>query len=293
MPFAFVNGTQLHYEMSGTGDPIIFIHPPLLTAEGFLYQRKQLSDHFQVLTFDSRGHGASHASERPPTIELMAEDIMKLMDELGIEKAYLCGYSTGAMVLFEALLTYPDRFLGGIVVSGMSEMTDIYNKSRAWLACRMAGSELFMKLLQKSVTYGNADNSETYQQLYDRSQSDAADDVCTYFKESLAYSCTHRLHNIQHPILLIYGQKDRTFARYSNVLHDKLPNSSLYYIKDAKHQIPTKNASRMNDLIRLWVQSLAERHTERRLLDLEIARKLNPAMYGESEEVSQPQDELR
>lgn len=281
MPFAHVNGTKLNYEITGTGTPIVFFHPPLLTSQNFAYQREQLSDRFQIITFDFRGHGASKSSERPFSYALIVEDLRHLLDYLGIEKVFLCGYSTGGAIVLEALLTYPKRFIGGIVVSGMSEMTDSYNKSRLWLATRMASSGLLMKLLKIAITFGNADNENTYHNLYESSLSDAANDVKSYYEQSLTYTCTRRLRSIQHPILLIYGQKDHPFHRYANLLHGELPHSSLYFIKDAKHQIPTKNSSRMNDLIRLWVESLEDVQTERVLLDLAIAKKLNPDMYGE------------
>ncbi|MCY9660889.1 alpha/beta hydrolase [Paenibacillus chondroitinus] len=287
MPFAHLKGTILNYEISGTGIPIVFIHPPLLTSEAFFYQKKQLSHHFQVITFDIRGHGSSQASERPLSMELMAHDVRMLLDEIGIEKAYLCGYSTGGMVLLEALLAYPERFLGGIVVSGMSELTDVYNKIRVWMACNMTGPVMLMDLLKKAITNGNADNHETYRQLYESAKKDTSNDVCMYFKQTLAYSCTHRLRNIKHPILLMFGRKDRSFHRYAHLLHQGLPHSSLYFLKDAKHQIPIKNAAKMNDLIRLWVESLEDQHTERGLLDLAIARKMNPAMYGEDTRASE------
>lgn len=287
MPLAHVNGTQLNVEITGTGTPIVFIHPPLLTLQTFAYQREQLSDHYQVITFDIRGHGASKSSERAFSYALIVEDIRQMLDYLGIEKAFLCGYSTGSSVLLEALLTYPKRFLGGIVVSGMSELTDPYNKSRVWLAAQMAGSGLFMNLLKKAITFGNADNAATYQELYQSSVSDDAKNVKPYYEQALTYTCTRRLRGIQHPILLIYGQKDRTFHRYANILHEELPHSSLYFIKDAKHQIPIKNPSKMNDLIRLWVESLEDNQTQRLLLDLAIAKKLNPVMYGQDVQVSQ------
>ncbi|WP_261304661.1 alpha/beta fold hydrolase [Paenibacillus andongensis] len=281
MPLALVNGTQLYYEITGTGTPIVFIHPPLLTSQTFAYQRERLSDHFQVITFDIRGHGASKSSARTFSYALIVEDIRQLLDYLGIEKVFLCGYSTGGTLVLEALLTYPKRFLGGIVVSGMSELTDPYNKGRVWLAVQMAGSGLFMNLLKKSIAIGNADNAATYHELYQSSVSDDAKIVKPYFEQSLTYNCTRRLRGIHHPILLIYGQKDRAFKRYANILHEELPHSSLYFIKDAKHQIPLKNPSKMNDLIRLWADSLDDHQTQRILLDLAIAKKLNPALYGE------------
>ncbi|WP_246362783.1 alpha/beta fold hydrolase [Paenibacillus alba] len=291
MPFAYVNGTILHYEMTGTGTPIVFIHPPLLTSQAFAYQKDQLSEHFQVITFDIRGHGASQSSERTLDYALITEDIRQLMDYLEIEKAFLCGYSTGGSVLLEALLSYPERFLGGIVVSGMSELTDSYNRSRAWLASRMAGSELLLKLLKKAVIYGNADNEATYRHLYESALSDASDNVQSFFEQSLTYSCTKRLHRIQHPILLIYGQKDVIFHRYATLLHKELPHSSLYFLKEAKHHIPFKQAPKMNDLIHLWIDSLEDEQTERAQLDLSIAKKLNPAMYGQETKEDQPRAE--
>lgn len=287
MPLAHVNGTNLNYEITGTGTPIVFIHPPLLTLQTFAYQREQLSDHFQVITFDIRGHGASKSSERAFSYALVVEDIRQLLDYLGIDKVFLCGYSTGGALVLEAMLTYPKCFLGGIVVSGMSELTDLYNKSRVWLAARMAGSGLFMNLLKKAITFGNADNASTYHELYQSSVSDDAKSVKPYYEQALTYTCSRRLRGIEHPILLIYGQKDRTFHRYANILHEELPHSSLYFIKDAKHQIPIKNPSKMNDLIRLWVDSLEDIQTQRIQLDLAIAKKLNPDIYGEDIKESQ------
>ncbi|MBD0383422.1 alpha/beta fold hydrolase [Paenibacillus sedimenti] len=284
MPFAYVNGTTLNYDITGKGTPIVFLHPPLLTSQNFNYQREQLSDEFQIITFDFRGHGASKPSERPISYSLIVEDIRQLLDFLGIEKAFLCGYSTGGSIVLEALLMYPKRFLGGIVVSGMSELRDSYNKTRTWMGSLMASSSLFNMLLKRSVAFGNSDNGETYHRLLESSIPDHEDNLRQYYDCALNYNCTNRLSSIQHPMLLIYGQKDRSFVQYANLLHQNLPHSSLYFVKDAKHQIPTKNPGKMNDLIRLWILSLQDQQTERIMLDLEIARKLNPAMYDQDEQ---------
>ncbi|TXK84318.1 alpha/beta fold hydrolase [Paenibacillus sp. N3.4] len=281
MPIAYVNGTALHYEISGTGTPIVFIHPPLLTLQTFHYQKEQLSGRFQVITFDVDGHGQSEPSKRELSYQGIVEDLKQLLDFLELEKVFVCGYSTGGSLVLEALLTYPERFYGGIVVSGMSELTDAYNTSRIWMAARMAGSGLFMNVLRNAITLGNADRDETYHRLYESSLGNTASRVQAYFNQSISYSCTSRLSGIQLPILLIYGQKDRGFHRYAQILHKKLPHSSLYFIKDAKHQIPFKNAQKMNDLIQLWVESLDTDQTLRGELDLAIARKLNPLRYGE------------
>ncbi|OCT16574.1 hypothetical protein A8709_07800 [Paenibacillus pectinilyticus] len=289
MPKANVNGTTLHYELTGpdTGIPIVFIHPPLLTLEAFTYQKEQLGQYFRVITFDIRGHGASACSERKLTYSLIADDIIHLLDHLAVGQAFVCGYSTGGSVALEAMLAYPSRLTGGIIVSGMSELTDTYNRCRVWLAIRMAKTRRFMKFLINAITYGNADKATTYHVLKEHSLSDEAGNVRTYFEQSLHYSCTSRLSLIKQPTLLIYGLDDPVFHQYAHILHTQLPQSSLYFIKDAKHPVPLQSAPRMNDLIHLWVDSLKEgqQNPKRRGdLDLAIAQRLNPHLYGKYQE---------
>ncbi|OAS18396.1 alpha/beta fold hydrolase [Paenibacillus oryzisoli] len=283
MPWANVNGTSLHYEMTGPerGIPIVFIHPPLLTLEAFRYQKEQLGDHFRVITFDIRGHGGSASSKQPLGYQLISQDIIGLLDFLGIEEAFLCGYSTGGTVALEALLTDSHRFVGGVIVSGMSELTDTYNRIRIWLAVQLANPNRIMNFLIKAITYGNADTKTTYQELKEHAKQDMAENVKSYFEQSLRYSCTSSLPKIKQPVLLIYGEKDVVFHSYAQILHKGLPNSSLFFIRDAKHPVPIQSAARMNDIIHLWVDSLQEKEQDERWkLDLTIAQKLHPERYG-------------
>jgi hypothetical protein len=56
-------------------------------------------------------------------------------------------------------------------------------------------------------------------------------------------------------MLLLYGEKDTGFFKYAKILKDQLPDSTLYFIKNAKHQLPTKWAGSMNMQIRQWIES--------------------------------------
>lgn len=123
MSHSFINGYQMQYTDCGKGTAIIFIHPPVLTSRNFQYQMP-LSGDFRIITFDIRGHGQSEPSKKEITYPLIARDICQLMDHLKIEKAFLCGYSTGGAVVLDFLLTCPERALGGIVIGGMSEVSD-------------------------------------------------------------------------------------------------------------------------------------------------------------------------
>src|SRR5690606_8514727 len=109
MPMAEINGTRLHYHATGKAVPLALIPPPLLSRGIFRYQTEALSGSFTVITFDVRGRGGSAPSAAPVTHPVIAEDVRQLLDHLGIERAFIGGYSTGAQVALEALLAYPDR----------------------------------------------------------------------------------------------------------------------------------------------------------------------------------------
>lgn len=249
MPQIYINGYSMYYADCGRGTPIVFIHPPVLTSLNFLYQMNKLSANFRTVAFDIRGHGNSAPSMEEITYPLIVEDIRQLMDQLKIEKAFLCGYSTGGSIVLDFLLTCPERALGGIVISGMSEVNDKKLKNRiergrflsqigavGAIALSLAWSQAkpklsLMRLLFNDTKKANAKNAEQYYQY------------------SMHYNCTVQLGEIQQPILLVYGEKDTAFHPYAKLLQERLPTSELVFVQNTKHQIPTKAAGKMNELI--------------------------------------------
>lgn len=252
MAFANINGVKMYYQVQGEGVPILFVHPPLLTSDNFNYQKTQLSDQFKVITFDMRGHGRSEASSQLLTYPLIVEDMKQLLDHLNIKKCYVCGYSTGGSIALEAQMTYADHFIGGILVSAMSEMSDWYNRTR--LAAAIGITKLRAKgLISRAITRGNADQKQTYKNLYKHAMEGNVENMHQYYAYSLKYNCTEQLKYVHQPQLLIYGEKDRSFQRYRKILEKQLSDYTLHIVPKAKHQIPTKNAEEMNDIIRLWL----------------------------------------
>ncbi|MEF3307060.1 alpha/beta fold hydrolase [Paenibacillus sp. GYB003] len=255
MPIAAINGAHIHYEVHGKGTPIVFIHPPLLTSANFRYQQVQLAGEFTVVTFDIRGHGRSGASDAPLTYALIAEDMKRLLDDLGIPKAFVCGYSTGGSIALEAMLNYPDRFVGGILVSAMSEVSDLVLKSRIRLASYLSKTKPMTRLLMWAIAWGNADSGLTFRNLLKDAVRGNMANIHQYYKYSLNYNCTGRLRELKAPVLLLCGGKDRGFKRYRRKLEKMLPNCETVEL-DEKHQIPTKAALAMNESIRRWIRSV-------------------------------------
>lgn len=253
MPKTHINGYNMHYIDQGEGTAIIFIHPPILTSLNFKYQIEKLSKKYRTIAFDIRGHGQSESSKKKVTYPLIVEDIRLLMDRLGIEKALLCGYSTGGSVVLEFLLTYPERALGGIVIGGMSEASDWKLRSKISLG-RILTKIGAIRTVALPVAWGQANTKlSLVRLLFNDAKKGYAKNVEQYYQYSLEYNCTAQLGNINHPVLLVYGEKDKGFHPYAKLLKDRLPKSELFFIRKTKHQIPTKAAAKLNELIEQFI----------------------------------------
>jgi pimeloyl-ACP methyl ester carboxylesterase len=117
------NGVRIHYTIEGKGEPVILIHgfavnPDLnFRREGIT---KALSNKYQVISLDLRGHGLSGKPHDPKQYGLeMGEDVIRLMDHLKIRKAHVAGYSLGGFITLKLATTHPDRLItAGILGSG-------------------------------------------------------------------------------------------------------------------------------------------------------------------------------
>ncbi|MFM1653711.1 alpha/beta fold hydrolase [Brevibacillus sp. B_LB10_24] len=252
MAVATINGATMYYETSGAGVPIVFIHPPVITSENFYYQKRDLSQDFQVICFDIRGHGNSGYSEEPLTYPLIARDMKGLLDTLGISQAYLCGYSTGGSIALEFMLTYPERALGGILLSGMSEASDLRLKQLITLGKSLAQAGA-LRLLAYTIAHSNSDSASLFRRMYAAALKGNAENIAQYYDYSRIYRCTDQLHQIEKPLLAIYGDQDKSFESYSRMIHQKVNGSELALVHGVKHQLPAKAASEVNELIREFI----------------------------------------
>ena len=252
MPKLEVEGCSLYYIVKGEGTPIIFIHPPTLTCENFEYQIEELSRNFKVIAFDVRGHGNSQSSSQPITYSLIAKDMKSLLDYLEIKKSFVCGYSTGSSVALEFLLTYSENSLGGILIGGMSEVRQGYLKNKISLGVQLAKARA-ISFLAFAISWGNSNTKKIFKKMFREARKGNAKNIEQYYRYSLQYNCTNQLKDIHLPMLLVYGENDKTFYSHANLLHEELPCNELRFITGAKHQIPTKAATELNQMIEQFV----------------------------------------
>jgi pimeloyl-ACP methyl ester carboxylesterase len=107
--YAPVNRIKIWYAVFGQGDPVIFLHGGLANANYWGLQVPEIARHHQVIVMDSRGHGRSTCDDRPYGYDLMADDVIGLLDFLNIRRASVVGWSDGGILGLDLAIRYPDR----------------------------------------------------------------------------------------------------------------------------------------------------------------------------------------
>lgn len=98
MPTIVANGVKTYYEVHGAGPPLVLVSGLGGNASYWLPQLDELSRHFKVLIYDQRGAGQSACPDMEYSIQLLADDLSALLNELRFEPSFFVGHSTGGAI---------------------------------------------------------------------------------------------------------------------------------------------------------------------------------------------------
>ncbi len=137
-----VNGIQIWYAEFGQGEPVILLHGGLANANYWGNQVPALAKSYRVIVMDSRGHGRSTRDDRPFGYDLMASDVLALMDYLQIGKAAIIGWSDGAILGLDIAIHHPERITKLFAFAANSDPSGV----------NIAPSPVFKKFIDRAKT---------------------------------------------------------------------------------------------------------------------------------------------
>ncbi len=119
MQFASVNDVVMHYDfqpIAAEKPVLVFINSLGTDFRIWDEVRARLRNDVSTLVYDKRGHGLSDVGATPYTIELLATDLINLLDKLSIKRAIICGLSVGGLIAQGVYAARPD-LVAGLVLS--------------------------------------------------------------------------------------------------------------------------------------------------------------------------------
>lgn len=127
-----VNGIRIWYAEFGSGEPaVLLLHGGLANADYWGHQVPPLARHYRVIVMDSRGHGRSSRDTRPFGYDLMASDVLGLLDHLHVRKAALVGWSDGAIIGLDIAIHHPERLTKLFAFAANSDPGGVKDVSRS------------------------------------------------------------------------------------------------------------------------------------------------------------------
>lgn len=108
---------DLHYTQQGQGPPLVLLHGNGEDGSYFNRQLEAFSQHYRVITVDTRGHGKSPRGSAPFTLEQFARDLKGLLDHLELRPVLLLGFSDGANTALLFALHWPE-YVGALILNG-------------------------------------------------------------------------------------------------------------------------------------------------------------------------------
>jgi len=266
MPKARVNGVELFYEVSGTGQPVLFIHGGYGGAESAVVAKLPPevvgilpADRFKVITYDRRNAGQSEFSDAHVTLADLADDARALLDDLDAEKAIVVGSSAGGPIALQFALTYPERTLalclpntGANLMNPERPRSKAFNElvARARAEGDRAVFESRKAALRQASPLGGPRASQAASIERHAAVSKA---LATISDEDLFRHSTGELRNVEAyqeydfgprlselsmPVCIIHGTADATvpFA-WGEALHAGIPGSEFHAIEGADHGV--------------------------------------------------------
>jgi 3-oxoadipate enol-lactonase len=121
---------KLYYIEIGRGSPLICLHGYALDHTIWLDMAKEMKSNVRLILPDLRGHGKSPSPEGKYSMQAMAEDILRIMDSIELERTYLAGHSMGGYIALALAELHPDR-LKGLALIASQAFADLPEKKRA------------------------------------------------------------------------------------------------------------------------------------------------------------------
>jgi pimeloyl-ACP methyl ester carboxylesterase len=236
------DGARIWYSAYGSGAPVILLHGGLGHSGNWGYQVPALIEKgYRAILMDSRGHGRSTRDERLFSYELMASDVLALMDALHLKTAALVGWSDGACTALILARKAPSRVAGVF-----------------FFACNMDPSGLKPFEATPALSRCFARHAKDYKELSATPErfEGFVEDVSLMGRTQPNFSA-HDLANIIVPVTVVQGEHDEFIKReHADYLARTIPNARFVLLKNVSHFAPLQRPDSFNAAILEFVYEL-------------------------------------
>lgn len=227
------DGARIWYAAYGSGSPVILLHGGLGHSGNWGYQIPVLVESgYHAILIDSRGHGRSTRDERPYSYDLMAADVLAVMDSLSIEKASFVGWSDGACTALVLASNAPERAAGVFFFAGNMDP----NGTKDFV---------FTPIIQRCFN----------RHVNDYTRLSTTPDKFDEFVEAVGlmqrtqpHYSAQDLAQIRVPVSIVHSEHDEFIKReHAEYLARSIPDAGFTYLPGVSHFAPLQRPEQFNN----------------------------------------------
>jgi len=277
MPIANLpTGVDLYYESHGQGEPLVLFPSTAFSGEVWRpFQVTELSRSLNLIIHDPRGCGRSHVAQEVYTIDQMANDVVALLDHLGIRSAHVLGHSMGGRIALSMALNFPGRVKSLIMAaSGSGPAARPGSDCIPGLPYRIV-LELIEMGFENSIRHEIC-GSDTFftKDFRDRFPARVED----FFRLAWAthaklpeyvhliiarhnWEGTHRLGDLKVPTLVVIGDADAARSNHlaqAEILANRIRGAELKILNGQSHGFFWQAPEETNAMILSWIKDHSE-----------------------------------
>jgi pimeloyl-ACP methyl ester carboxylesterase len=229
------DGARIWYAAYGSGSPVILLHGGLGNSGNWGYQIPALVEAgYRAIVIDSRGHGRSTWDGRPFSYDLMATDVLAVMDTLQIDKASLVGWSDGACTSLVLASKSPQRAAGVF-----------------FFGCNMDPSGTKEFEFTPTVQRCFSRHVKDYKQLSSTpDQFEAFSEAVGLMQRTQPDYSADDLAQIQVPVTIVHSEHDEFIKReHAEYLARSIPGAEFVYLPGVSHFAPLQRPEMFNSAI--------------------------------------------
>lgn len=251
MPKLQRGDAKLHYERVGEGPVVLLSHGFGATSKMWRPQFPALSERYQTVAWDLRGHGQTESPEDPAgySPDACVVDIGALLDEAGADQAIIGGHSLGGYLSLAFADRFPERVRALLLVGTgpgfkRDEPREKWNENATKQAERLESRGL-EAIPAAQIEWGGAHRSAAALARAARGML-AQSDARVY----------EALTRVRAPTLVVVGAKDRAFLQAADVMEAKIAGAKKLVIPDAGHAVNVDQPEAVNQAIRVFLDAL-------------------------------------
>jgi 3-oxoadipate enol-lactonase len=257
MPEKQINGSNIHYNDTGNGNPLVLLHGFPLDSRIWRELIPPLAAHARVITLDLPGFGKS-TTTKPFTMETIADDVHQLLHDIGALPCELAGLSMGGYVALAYAKKYLADLRGLILIDTRSQADTPQGREARNAMIALANTKGSMAVAEQMFPkmLGPNPDPKVAAELMDIMKACPVKGI-QYALDAMRDrpDSTDLLPTLALPTLIIVGESDAiTPPELSRTMHQAIPGSKLSIIPSAGHMSPMEQPAAVANAIQEFLK---------------------------------------